>query len=202
MLKKVKSGFSLVELSLVLIIVALIISAVVSGKALVQNSKLTLLHSEMQTLKIALGNYVNDNKLVSFKLGTEKGEINLYSLMDQGYLEDGSVVNYDGAAFSTTSSGKNKIKKAMFKSKYSGGAWQYAGNTDVEVQFGKVKKADGTMEALLTSAMARTFQVKYEKFGSIMINDEDTNNKGHGAQYNGGTAKEILIIHFLGGAQN
>ncbi len=206
MLKKVKSGFSLVELSLVLIIVALIISAVVSGKSLVQNSKLTLLHSEMQTLKIALGNYISDNKLVSFKLGTEKGEINLYNLMDQGYLEDGSVVNYDGTAISATSSNKEKTKKAMFKSKYSGGAWQYAGDAnDVKVQFGKVKKADGTMDALLTGAMAKTFQTKYEKFGSIIMNEIDTTegaNKGHGVKYSGGTTVTVLDVHFLDGAQN
>lgn len=93
MLKKVKSGFSLVELSLVLIIVALIISAVVSGKSLVTNSKLTMLHSEMQTLKIALGNYINDNQKSSFIAGTD---ISLYYLMNDGYLEDKTVVNYDG----------------------------------------------------------------------------------------------------------
>ena len=159
----------------------------------------------MQTLKIALGNYISDNKLVSFGLGTEKGEINLYNLMDQGYLEDGSVVNYDGAAFSTTSSGKEKTKKAMFKSKYSGGAWQYAGlDSDVKVQFGKVK-ADGTMDALLTSAMAKTFQTKYEKFGSIIMNEIDTTegaNKGHGVKYSGGTTATVLDVHFLDGAQN
>ena len=198
MLKKVKSGFSLVELSLVLIIVALIISAVVSGKSLVQNSKLTLLHSEMQTLKIALGNYINDNQKSSFIAGTD---INLYDLMNEGYLEDKTVVNYDNTEI-TTNSAKTS-EKVIFKSKYSGGVWQYAGTAgDVIVKFGKVSSTDGTMSGLLPGAMARTFQTKYEKVGSIMVNDEDSNNKGHGIGYNGGTDKIELKIYFLDGAQN
>ena len=195
MLKKVKSGFSLVELSLVLIIVALIISAVVSGKSLVTNSKLTMLHSEMQTLKIALGNYINDNQKSSFLAGTD---INLYDLMNDGYLEDKTVVKFNGSEIKSSdgSSVKNKTSN-IFKSKYSGGVWQYAGDAnDVIVKFGKVKKDDGTMEALMTNLMAKNFQTKYQKSGSIMMKDKT------GTQYTGGTTQVVLTIYFLDGAQN
>lgn len=185
MLKKVKSGFSLVELSLVLIIVALIISAVVSGKSLVTNSKLTMLHSEMQTLKIALGNYINDNQKSSFLAGTD---IMLYDLMNDGYLEDKTVVNYDGNEI--TSSSAKKSEKVIFKSKYSGGAWQYAGTAeDIIVNFGKVQKTDGALSALLPEVMVKNFQKKYEKAGSITITDATADTS-------------ILEATFLDGAQN
>ena len=196
MLKKVKSGFSLVELSLVLIIVALIISAVVSGKSLVQNSKLTLLHSEMQTLKIALGNYINDNQLGSFAVGTD---INLYNLMDEGYLENKTVTTFNGSEITSgdTSSVKNK-KSNIFKSKYSGGVWQYAGNaSDVIVNFGKAPDSETEdVGVLLTGLMAKNFQVKYQKSGSIMMKDKT------GTQYTGGTTQVVLTVYFLNGAQN
>ena len=192
MLKKVKSGFSLVELSLVLIIVALIISAVVSGKSLVQNSKLTLLHSEMQTLKIALGNYINDNQLGSFLAGTD---VNLYDLMNEGYLEDGTVTTYKG---SEITSDKAKKTSDIFKSKYSGGVWQYAGDaSDVIVKFGKAPDSEtGDVGALLTGLMAKNFQSKYQKSGSIMMKEKT------GTQYTGGTTQVVLTIYFLNGAQN
>ena len=193
MLKKVKSGFSLVELSLVLIIVALIISAVVSGKSLVQNSKLTLLHSEMQTLKIALGNYISDNQKSSFIAGTD---IMLYDLMNDGYLEDKTVVNYDGNEI--TSSSAKKSAKVIFKSNYSGGAWRYAGTKDdVIIRFGKID-SDGKMQQLLGTGPATVFKNKYEKTASISI-------KNVNYEAAKGDAPEIeasLQITFLNGAQN
>ena len=193
MLKKVKSGFSLVELSLVLIIVALIISAVVSGKSLVQNSKLTLLHSEMQTLKIALGNYINDNQLGSFTAGSD---VNLYSLMDEGYLEDKTVTAYNGSE--VKSSGAKK-KSNVFKSKYSGGVWQYLGeNQDVIVKFGKAPTSETSeVSALLTGLMAKNFQVKYQKSGSIVMNE--STGKAYDPKTNPTT---VLTVYFLNGAQN
>ena len=199
MLKKAKSGFSLVELSLVLIIVALIISAVVSGKSLVTNSKLTMLHSEMQTLKIALGNYINDNQKSSFAVGTD---INLYDLMNDGYLEDKTVVNYNGSEI--TSSSVKKSARVIFKSKYSGGVWQYAGTTnDVIVKFGKLKKADGgsvdgKMEQLLTTNQATIFKNKYEKAGAIKIENKNSQD----AQGSNPAVEGSLEITFLDGAQN
>ena len=199
MLKKVKSGFSLVELSLVLIIVALIISAVVSGKSLVQNSKLTLLHSEMQTLKIALGNYINDNQKSSFIAGTD---INLYDLMNEGYLEDKTVTKFGGSEIkSSATSGIKNNKSNIFKSKYSGGVWKYAGDAnDVIVKFGKLKKTnDGSvtevMEQLLTTNQATIFKNKYEKAGAIKIENENP-------QTDNPTADSGLQITFLDGAQN
>ena len=198
MLKKVKSGFSLVELSLVLIIVALIISAVVSGKSLVQNSKLTLLHSEMQTLKIALGNYINDNQLGSFLAGTD---VNLYDLMNEGYLEDGTVTTYNG---SEITSDKAKKTSDIFKSKYSGGVWRYAGTKDyVIVKFGKLKKEDdgsvkGGIEQLLDTKMVKIFKNKYEKAGSIEIENKNYQN----ADSSNPAVDGGLQITFLDGAQN
>ena len=181
---------------MVLIIVALIISAVVSGKSLVQNSKLTLLHSEMQTLKIALGNYINDNQLGSFAVGTD---INLYNLMDEGYLENKTVTTFNGSEITSgdTSSVKNK-KSNIFKSKYSGGVWQYAGNaSDVIVNFGKAPDSETEdVGVLLTGLMAKNFQVKYQKSGSIMMKDKT------GTQYTGGTTQVVLTVYFLNGAQN
>ena len=182
MLKKVKSGFSLVELSLVLIIIALIISAVVSGKSLVTNSKLTMLHSEMQTLRIALGNYINDNQKSAF---TNVTDVSLYDLMSDGYLEDDTVKTYADADASSAAA------TDIFKSKYSGGAWQYAGTADETiVEFGKVASADGAMTALLTDNMVKNFQTKYQKPGAIEITDA------------GNTGTSILKVEFLDGAQN
>ena len=199
MLKKVKSGFSLVELSLVLIIVALIISAVVSGKSLVQNSKLTLLHSEMQTLKIALGNYISDNQLSSFLAGTD---ISLYNLMNEGYLEDKTVFQKDGTTVSTASDPTD-----IFKSNYSGGIWRYVGTKDdVIVKFGKLKKTagsgkiDGKMEQLLATGPAAVFKNKYEKTNSIKI--ENVNESTQGSGSNVVTIDAGLQITFLDGAQN
>ena len=47
--------------------------------------------------------------------------------MNDGYLEDKTVVNYDGNEITSSNSNAKKSEKVIFKSKYSGGAWQYAG---------------------------------------------------------------------------
>ena len=176
MFRNVKSGFSLVELSLVLIIVALIISAVISGKSLITNSKLTVLNSEMQTLKIALGNYINDEGITDYS-----EEKIFFNLMDKGYLEGKSITTYAGA---TSTVG---AKTDIFKSKVNGGAWQYAAvAADPQINFGKVAATDGAMTALLDETVANNFVKKYAKTGSIEIKNNS----------------QIVEVTFLNGAQN
>ena len=57
-----KKGFSLVELSIVLIIVGLIIAGVMGSKSLIENAKVNVLVSEIQTMTTAINNYINDYK--------------------------------------------------------------------------------------------------------------------------------------------
>ena len=182
MFKNVKSGFSLVELSLVLIIVSLIVSAVISGKSLITNAKLTVLNSEMQTLRIAFGGFVSDNGTIDYT------KISLYDLMDQGYLDTGTVLCNDGenkGKQSTTAS-----EKDIYKSKLTGAAWNYVGKADAIAPMFGATSDPGNVGYLDTNA-ANSFVKKYERKGSIEITLKDIADSN----------KKCLIVDFKNGAQ-
>jgi len=57
MIKTEKSGFTLVELAVVLIIIGIIVTGIVSGKELIRNSKLTSVVTSMQNYLIAVNTF-------------------------------------------------------------------------------------------------------------------------------------------------
>ncbi len=109
-LNQFKSAFSLVELSIVLIIIGLLISAVISGKALIDQAKINVIMREVETIRMALLNYIDDGKsLTTMFSGNIK--MNIDQLLDTGYLPyDGTVVN-------------NGYSDHVYKSKVSNNAW-------------------------------------------------------------------------------
>lgn len=52
-----KLGFTLLELSIVLVIIGLIVGGVVAGQNLIRNAELNSIHSNFTQIKIALNNY-------------------------------------------------------------------------------------------------------------------------------------------------
>ena len=80
MKKNNKKGFSLVELSIVLIIVALLVSGVISGRSLINNSRVNLINSEYTTLKIAIRTYIDNNNIRNYT----STNINFASLINDG----------------------------------------------------------------------------------------------------------------------
>ena len=193
MFKNVKSGFSLVELSLVLIIVALIISAVISGKSLITNSKLTVLNSEMQTLKIALGNYINDEGITDYTSSDNDSDtkISLYKLMNKGYLEKDTVLSKSGSVSTATDADD------VYKSKVNGGGWIY--NSDGTNAGVLVTNAKNQTQGLLEETDANNFKKKYQKSGSINI---DVGEGIKSETDDTATGKFVIMAEFLNGAQN
>ena len=115
--------------------------------------------------------------------------------MNEGYLEDGSVVQKDGITASTEAN-----KDDIFKSNYSGGAWRYAGKpSDTIVIFGQID-TKGNMQQLLATGPAAVFKNKYEKTTSIKIENIASTKTGSGSSER--TTDGGLYITFLDGAQN
>ena len=108
-----KKGFSLVELSIVLIIVALLVSGVIGGRSLINSSKINLINSEYTTLKIALRSYIDNNNARVYT--TDK--VNFDTLIENGYLDENSN-------FSAISASSSKEKEG-YPSKISGANWYY-----------------------------------------------------------------------------
>lgn len=117
-------GFSLMELSIVLIVVALLIAGVISGKSLIQSAKMNVIKSEMETLKIATRMYVDSygEAITDFAAGTSAGDfkkneiISINNMFLKGYL--------DG----TGNSSESISEDATYKSTSEAGAkWYYAG---------------------------------------------------------------------------
>lgn len=111
-----KKGFSLVELSIVLIIVALLVSGVVGGRSLINNSKINLINSEYTTLKIAIRSYIDNNNLREYAAD----KINFKTLIDNGYVDDNS--NFVAVTASTVVS----KEKEGYPSKINGANWYYS----------------------------------------------------------------------------
>lgn len=115
---KSKKGFSLVELSIVLIIVALLIAGVISGKSLINNSKMNLINSEFNTLKVALRTYIDNNGLSDYS------KIVFEDLISDGYLDE----------YNDYKSGN-----IYYTSKVAGAAWYYTvdDNGNISLILGK-----------------------------------------------------------------
>ena len=85
-----KKAFSLIEISIVLIIVALLVAGIVSGKSLITNARMNVLNSELTTLQIAMKNYINNNNLSfeGFESTDPDKQFSIKDLVNDGYLED------------------------------------------------------------------------------------------------------------------
>ncbi len=67
-----EKGFSLTELSIALIIIGLIITATIGGKALIDQAKIISIINEFEEIKIALSTYVNSGGNLYQENGTTK----------------------------------------------------------------------------------------------------------------------------------
>lgn len=147
-----KKGFSLVELSIVLIIVALLIAGVISGKSLINNSKMNVINSEVNTLKIALRSYIDNNGIINYDNSTGNGKISLYNMIEEGYLDEPK--NYSGTS----------VLDKCYPSKISGGCWYYQynnGNSRFELTLAsKVDQVSGS-KSILDSKLCTQFMKKF-----------------------------------------
>lgn len=98
--KRRNKGFSLVELSIVLITIALIIFAVVSAKSLIINSKLVDLASIVKKINIAQTSFINTYKQMP-------GDANVNDFGEDfkgngdGFVGNGDVLNDESVLFFT-----------------------------------------------------------------------------------------------------
>ena len=99
--KKNNKGFSLVELSIVLIIVSFIVFAVVSAKSLIINSRLLDLSSTVKKINMAQTSFINaykqvpgDANITSFGAEYSKGN-------NDGFVGEGSVLDVESILFFT-----------------------------------------------------------------------------------------------------
>ncbi len=101
-----KSAFSLVELSIVLIIIGLLIGAVISGKALIDQAKIITIRNEFEEIKNAVSLYIHDR-------GIPTDENIMYNFPEElakyGYIEKSKLFTTDTGG-STLGSIKSKIK--------------------------------------------------------------------------------------------
>lgn len=123
-----KKAFSLVEISIVLIVIALLISGIISGKSLITNAKINIINSELETLKIAIDNYVEDNKIADLS------EINIGSLINNGYLDENAYIEYNYKYISGyDDNGNYQISSdsaIAYPSKIAGASWFMKGDID------------------------------------------------------------------------
>ncbi len=164
--KRANKGFSLVELSIVLIIIGLLIAAVISGKALINSAKLAVIKSELETIKIATRNYTDTYDISDYtaaatadKLKNEK--ISMYHLSNSGYLE-GSLTADDNV-------------EAGLTSKVTGNAWYYVGDSSV-MAFDLASASSKTTPAL-DYAICSQFAGKYSEAGTMEIYCATTTSK-------------------------
>lgn len=86
-----KKGYSLIEISIVLTIIAFIIAGTIGGKSLLDSSKINLLYSETSTLKLAIKSYMEDNGITSLY---STNSIKIETLIKEGYLKKkGSITD-------------------------------------------------------------------------------------------------------------
>ena len=140
-----KKGFSLVELSIVLIIVALLIAGVISGKSLINNSKMNLINSEFNTLKVALRTYIDNNNLSDF------AGITFKDLIADGYLDEYNDYN---------SANKHYV------SKVAGAAWYYEADAsgNITLTFAKSSASgntDGKSIGMVEGKFCKQFGSKF-----------------------------------------
>ena len=124
---QIKKGFSLFEIGMVLTIIAVLISCVAGGKALLDSAKMNLIHSEMNTIKLALMTFIKDNNMLENFIYNETAggdyPINMLDLTASGYLQKNKAKNNGG------SSGM----MSRYESK-NGGYWYLTSTYDSEVE--------------------------------------------------------------------
>lgn len=93
---KIRSGFSLFEIAIVLTVIAVLISCVVSGKVLLDGAKMNLMYSEINSIKLALIAFINDNNITENSIykkdlyGTYN--IGILDLANSGYIKKDKVI--------------------------------------------------------------------------------------------------------------
>ncbi len=96
-LNQFKSAFSLVELSIVLIIIGLLISAVIGGRALIDEAKVKIAIKEFETILIALQQYESIPEAPENKhlCGSKQYDIRTFTrLKDLGLIDKNKYVQY------------------------------------------------------------------------------------------------------------
>jgi prepilin-type N-terminal cleavage/methylation domain-containing protein len=107
MFQSKKSGFSLIELSIVLVIIGLLVGGVIAGREMILNSKVTTLTKEFRDISVASNIYL-------YNKGFLAGLIDNKSFVN----EDGNPVSHDSLEFF-----KDLSKEGLYGAKD-----QYKGN--------------------------------------------------------------------------
>ena len=114
--KRKNKGFSLVELSIVLIVVATLIFGVISAKSLIINSKLVDLASTVKKINIAQTSFINTYKQMPGDAIVEDFGENFKGNAD-GYVGNGSPLNNESVLFFTHLHKADFLEEAYEKSK-------------------------------------------------------------------------------------
>ena len=141
--KKKASGFSLIEISMVLLIVGIIVGATLKGRDLIESAQLKSMASDVGAIKIAYANYVNsygnlpgDDKLAKERFGTavENGD------------GDGKTSEADAKKVFSHLHAAGLIDSPTFKTPKIGGVYEIISDKSKVM----LKISDGGDEGLLT----------------------------------------------------
>lgn len=155
-----KKAFSLIEISIVLIIVALLVAGIVSGKSLITNARMNVLNSELTTLQIAMKNYINNNNLSfeGFESTDPDKQFSIKDLVNDGYLEDDNHIELEDTSY-------------CYKSKTNDNCWKFGGYTEIPSDaFGKNRKYAFVLS--LNNKIDRKLCNQFSKKFSKKITDE------------------------------
>lgn len=163
-------AFSLIEISIVLIVISLIIGCIVGGKSLLIRAKINIIISELDSFKIAIRDYVITNKITNIGL-IDNGNIDYIpcfsTLIDNGYLYESNnfIKNIDSC------------NKEYYNSKLSSTGWfiDYGDNFILLslANIDSYKDNANNLIATIDDKVCKQFKDKYDK---LNIDDVCTKN--------------------------
>lgn len=162
-----KKGFSLVELSIVLIIVALLVSGVIGSRSLINNSKINLINSEYTTLKIAIRSFIDNNNARVYTAD----KINFETLIENGYLDDSSNFVAGGDLLDSK-------EKEGYPSKISGANWYYKYDQDNESYVLVLASTGGNTRGILDEKLCAQFASRFGTNEKVLKTECDSDTGG------------------------
>ncbi len=169
------SAFSLVELSIVLIIIGLLISAVIGGRALIDEAKIITIRNEFEEIKFALSQYENTGRsfidIHNYLCKTSIWE----EMKDLGYIDKSRYIRQGWGTFKSKIKGKtNHYNLWSNRQCWSPNTWSRTAKT--YVHYGVMGEGT-TDEKLLDPKFCKKLVQKFRSYygGDIGADMEDRN---------------------------